>query len=1349
MSIAKRVVLLAAMALFAVWLAVNWDRVTGDEDALIRFTLGVLFATLIILRRKSPDVPRLRIPDLLFPLSLAAGTLAALGGIIFRVHMLEWAGVLMMLFASVFWVSPVRFRPDLLLGFFMLFWVHPLPGTIFGWLQGMMQRLSVIGSEIILHVFNVRVWGDETVLRTGYQNFLVPDACSGMRTSVTVFLCVLGVGMLLRLRWWETFSLVVIGLLQVLTMNIARISYMVLWAPRMPPEWAKNFLHDTLGILLLGAIVLVQLEAAWWRWWSRRRVFIREGIRNKELEGPDKASIIPHPLRRLGMAMIVLTGVGLIGFGVFAIVYKSRAYHRKEMIREVASGLMETDPSSASRAFTELRRIFPADTELIALQAQTDFILGRFEEGLVLLDELEGHGAALSLREVIMKGWALTRVGRLKEARTLVDALPPENDRIPGVAMLKAEFAAMDGSPSVAGRHCVVASGSLMMLSRIRALFPYLAQHEQWGAIAKADLDRPYAELYQALIALRANQQVNNLSGLLRVMEQALKIWPDDPRLMGPLFEIASRRPGGEWLVRFERNFRSNIGRLAVDPLAAAAGYGWRLMRPDLAWVAQVYFNRVSPDDPELLLAPARYGQIWTRFRCRQLGIQADSEERTIDLAPVLRLFEKTRPISDFRRRIPMIEEEGKSAMNRTGAHLYLEKALAALEKRESKEALGERYMRLYPMILAMLGRYDEAHERLDRMAAAYPGRIADVLLQHAVFYDQQTKWQKSYEILGDYTKAGSSPNLTAELLKINALMNMDLGVCAMQVIEDARQSFPGGARLDLVESAVWDVFGFKAQALHVLSQSEAGAKSPVAVGLLYATGRLTEAKRLGSALGIDASDGAVDPPMWLPPARLALSPRWPLPPDGAELNVRISVLKGETEKATSPFIKSLRGVMLAWAEMLLPGGYAAANAQQASHLISRWEEAGRTPLEKTGALYELAMLAARQTDAGLAKAALRRALEFSPANAVVWRALVALSKDDAPTVHEAVVRCPRDPELFLADLVMQVEAGSDEARWEQVAQQVDYAVSGSVFSPETLIRAADFLLSKGKPELADKLARAATPRARGLLAANVLTLRTALMLKDTDRAMAAVISSIEQAPDPVPFYRVMVDLKVARRQVDNDLLAALEYLQANLKDDPRWAEALGALYFQRGDMRRALTIFSSVIDEDTKGVQVRTLLLAAEAARMDLKNERAIGILEAAYVLQPEHVGVLNNLVYQLAQDPATLNRAIMLLPKLLEIGGDQFAVMDTAAMVALRSGDTAQADVWMNKALSLLSEGEYAVREVRLNAAEVKMRSGDIEAARAALKELRSDPKRSDFIDQRAKRLLRDIDMLEGAGR
>ncbi len=1433
-------VLVAALALFGVWMTTHWGRLTGDPDALIRFVLGAVFAAAIILRRKNSEKLPFVLPRWIVPLVLVAGTFAALGGIIFKLHIVEWIGILMLLLACSVWISPIRFGPDLLIAFVILFWMHPLPGQLFGWLQANMQRLSVMGAEFILHAANVRVWGDGMVLRTGYQNFMVPESCSGMRTAVTVFLCTLGVGVLLRLKWFETIAFVLLGLAQVLLLNIARISFMVLWAPRMPPEWASTFLHDSLAIFLMGAILIVQLEASWWFWWSRRRQRIKEGILNRELEAPDKASIVPHSLRRLGFVLAILLSLSLIVFGVFGIVYKARAHHRKEMIREVADGLMESDPIAADSAIKAALALVPGDSTLLSMQARNDLVRGRFEEGLAILVAKEAAGKTLSLEETILQSWALMRMGRSSEAKVIIDALPSENDQIPGVAMLKAEFAAMDNRSEDAARYVLLASRSYRMLGRIRSLFPYLALHEQWEAIAKSDQDQPYAELHQALIVIHANHRVGDLTGVAKVMSQAIKVWPDDPRFLKDLYRLAEQRQGSEWEARFERNVRANVSRLSVDMLVMVQDYSWRIVRPDLAWIAFCRLQHHDAADPALLVAPARYGGLWCRFRRHQLNVEAESAAATLDLRPVIESFATCGPFRGFVKRIPLLSETGRAADPAFRKDCFV-RCLEELAVRETEAPLSNRLLRLYPMVLAMSDRYDEAHARLDRMLELYPNQKDDIVFQHGVFYDQQAKWQESYEALRHHSQVRAFPNLTADLLLIKAMMHLDLGVCAMDVMQRARLAFPGSLRLDLAESAIWDVFGFKEQALAVMSRSASGANSPSTVALLHETGRRNAARTLSDALGIPLPRRAAGQKLSLPSATWTLKRRWPPPMDATALGERIVELESRIELATSPFIKDILSLELETRKSEVgtqkseDGGRRSELGTQNSESgtpnppivrtplstvdtptpaspqstlntlpstvhtqqLERWESIGRDDCEKMGALYQLAMLAARAQRYELADAALGRCLELFPESLIVWRARIALTEGDPTIVSEAYAKCPNDPEIWLANLVVNVqienrksEIGSQnpEDRTQNpqpppdtppstvhvspptspqtpnallpslplcsntpnpgpgaISNIVSTAISDGTFSPGTLVRAGDYLLSQRQPALAAALAKAAIPESRGLLAAHVLGLRTALVLGDARWAQACAINGIENAQDPTPFYKTLVDIKIARRQVDNDLLVALEYLQDQDDAEPRWAESLGRVYFEKGDMRRALSIFGSVIEGDTKGVSIQTLILAAEAARRNSKTDRAISILEAAYSLQPERLSVLNNLIYLLAQNPKTLSRARALMPQLLNIGSDSFAVMDTAAVVYLKSGDLKNAKVWMEKAMKALDNDNYSAKEVRLNAAELQARRGEFEGARQSVEELRRDTTRTDFIDQKARGLLREIQSLE----
>jgi len=1363
-------VMLAGICLFGVWMYTHWGRIAGDADALIRFTLGILFAVMIILRGKDHDNIKIRLPQWTVLLTLTTGMIAVVSGIIFKIHILEWIGVLLLLFSCSAWVAPDRYGADLMIAFTILFWMHPIPGQVFGWLQSEMQRLSVIGSEMVLHTVNVRVWGDSAmkVLRTGYQDFMVPESCSGMRTAVTVFLCTLGVGTLLRLKWYETCFFVVLGLAQVLVLNIIRISYMVLWAPRMPPEWAENFLHDSLSVFLMGAILLVQLEAAWWHMWSSRRRAIKLGIRKNEIERPDKASVVPHSLRRLGFILTIMVAIGIIGMGVFGVVYKSRAYHRKEMIREVAEGLIDTDPEVANRAIKVALKLVPADSELLSMQARTYFVRGMFDEGLAVFADKEAAGDVLSLEETVLKSWALMRLDRIKEARKIVDSLPPDAaDNRPGVAMLKAEFAAMDEKPDEVAHYVVLASRSYQMLGRIRRLFPYLAMHEQWDAIVKSDNDKPYDEVYQALIAIYANQKTDDLAGVAKVMAQVVKMWPDDIRFMPDLYRLTLKRQGSEWESLFEHNLLVNVKKLSPDRLAMVQDYCWRIARPDLAWIVFSNLQLLDENDPALLVAPAQYGHQWCMFRRHQINVQAENPLERLDLLPLIDLFSECKPFQGFAKRIPLLDEAGASVDPKVRKQ-YLVQCLKELKWREDEAPLNNRLLRLYPIVLVMTGEFDEAHKRLDDMLETHPKQTGDIIFQHAVFYDQQGKWQESYEALRKYEAKKSRPNLRADLIMIKSCMNLNMGIYAMDLLKKARIRFPNSFRLDLAESAIWDVFGFKEQALHVISRTLGGATSPVSVGLLYDTGRINASRTLSEATGVPLPSYPARQMMRLPSAEFSMVRRWPPAPDADERLRRIDELDLLIQKSSSPYFKLLFGLELAWHNGIQDrtestdsetGNGEAFDAEECRNIITQWESVGRDDRERVGSLYQLAMLAGRQGIWAVADMALERCTEIMPESQIAWRARIAVTEGDENVVNEAYSHCPEDTEIMLANLVTETKknmrktvsaistsetSGSNSVSWAWATNIVNKITASDAFSPGTFVRAGDYLLSKKQVNLAEDLARIAIPKGRGLLAAYVLGLRTALVQGNAEWAESCAVSGIENALDPTPFYKTMVDIKAVGRKVDSYLIEALEYLQDQKKSEKQWAEMLGKIYFQKGDMQRSLSIFSSVMRGDTKNVNIGTLILAAEAARRNSKIDRAVSILESAYAMQPDQLSVLNNLVYLLAQDPGTLARAKALMPRLLSMGSDSFAVMDTAAIVYLRSGDIEKAQLWMAKAMAAIKDDSYSAQEVRLNAAELKIRSGKYNEARDSISELRQDSTRTDYIDQKARGLLREIESL-----
>src|SRR5689334_19579649 len=99
MSRLRKMVLGAALVLFASWIFANFARLTGDQHGGVRFILGTLFAALVLFRRKLPNTPAPARRPVWQLTAGIAGALAAIGGNIFGVHQVEWLGLIVLLYA--------------------------------------------------------------------------------------------------------------------------------------------------------------------------------------------------------------------------------------------------------------------------------------------------------------------------------------------------------------------------------------------------------------------------------------------------------------------------------------------------------------------------------------------------------------------------------------------------------------------------------------------------------------------------------------------------------------------------------------------------------------------------------------------------------------------------------------------------------------------------------------------------------------------------------------------------------------------------------------------------------------------------------------------------------------------------------------------------------------------------------------------------------------------------------------------------------------------------------------------------------------------------------------------------
>lgn len=1322
MNALRKTVLLGGIVLFGAWMTVDFGRITADEDGLIRFVLGLLFCILILLRVKVPGA-RTSTPGRMVSLVGVVGAGLALIGIVFDVHQFEWLGLVLVLYGCLRWSLPERFSPDVARALFILYWVHPLPGQVFGPMQLAMQRLTVQGAEWGLHAANVPAWGDGAVLRAGYRAFGVPESCTGMRTAVTVLMSALGVGLLFRFKWHRLVILAVVGLSQVLLLNIVRVTAMVYWAPRMSPAWSETFLHDTLGIFLLVAIFLIQLEASWWKVAGDARERRLAAIARGEADSPDRATMLPRFWKTLFRQWLPTLAVTALVLGLLFMAYKKRPSHRIEMIRRVAEALMENDLESADRAIGAVLEVHPNDRHMLSRRARVLVMSGRYEEGLALFNSLEGR---LNTVETILKSWTLMALDRPEEALSIVETLPEGDKKLPGVAIIRAEYAARRDDPEAVARNVVLASPRRALVHRIRALFPYLASREQWQAIRDADVAQPYGEFSHALIAVHACLRVGDMAGAARALDQALKTWPQEPRFLKALFSVAEARPGGRWEDRLEVNLLANLATLDADRLATYLRGAFALVRPDLAWLLYAQLRELDAKDPALALAVARHADEWFTFRKRTLSIPAEEADEKVDLRGLYAATCAVSPMSTLWSRVPLGEELTWGELSDI-REKYLQQCLDELAARDKAGLLTRRLELTYPSALTLSGRYTEAHERLDATLVRHPELAREIHLEHARIYHEETRWQEGYEALRKHLADAEQPRLDAYLIMVDCTMNMNLGICSAAILGRAAEQFPGSPHVRRAQAAVWQSYGFAEQALFTIGGRPTAENAVETVQFLRSTWRIRAAEDLSRKFGVPLAplEMGDHQPLMLPAAELTVARRWPPALTADELREAADSIDAHAESLHSPFTRALGRQIAEWYR---GGGRADIDALA-------WESCARDDRERGAALQRLAVLLARQGHFDSARRATERGLVHLPRSAVLWRMLVGLTEGETAVVARAREVCPDDPDIWLASLVVRVrEKGAGEWASQEVAQGIE---SGG-YAVGTFVRAGHLFLRGGMTNAAAQVSEYVEDRAQGLVPAYSLGVLVGIATRDTPRMLRAALKGVEHALDPSVFFRVVVDAKTHANVTDVDLISALEYLQDRYPDAPEWSERLGFTYFRERDIERSLSVFRQAMNRGMDRMRPESLVLAAEAARVKGEDRQAIAILERAFEMHPGSVSILNNLVYILAQHNGTLPRARELLPRLLDAAPDSFAVMDTAAMVHLSLGETGQAKLYMDKALALLDDGDYSALETMLNSARVLYAAGEYRETLRVIERIRRNTARPDRIEWAARELM-----------
>ncbi len=244
--------LLAAMLLFLVgsyWdtLVLTGKMLTFSEDMAHGFFAPIVAGYIAWQRRHSAfSSPEISSPWGLAVLMLAAplGLAAMLGGS----STVSRFAFLISLSGCILVAGGYRAFRTLLLPLSLLLFTFPIPTVLYGDLTLPLQLLASRLSEIVFEIMGFSVIRDGNILELPRQRLSVAEACSGLRSLITLgFFCIVYAHFFERRRWVR-FVIIGAALPAAIFLNVVRIVATGLIG-QWRPQYTVGVYHDLLGWL--------------------------------------------------------------------------------------------------------------------------------------------------------------------------------------------------------------------------------------------------------------------------------------------------------------------------------------------------------------------------------------------------------------------------------------------------------------------------------------------------------------------------------------------------------------------------------------------------------------------------------------------------------------------------------------------------------------------------------------------------------------------------------------------------------------------------------------------------------------------------------------------------------------------------------------------------------------------------------------------------------------------------------------------------------------------------------------------------------------------------------------------
>lgn len=199
---------------------------------------------------------------------IAASLATLVAGVLGAELFLSRASLVVLLAGLIIHFLGWRWFRELLFPWASLFLMIPIPAIIFNQITFPLQLLASELAHAMLALFSVPVLREGNILRLPVMTLEVAEACSGIRSLVSLFTLAVIYGYFLENKTWRRVLMVVAAVPIAVVANASRVMGTGLVAEYWEPSKAEGFFHEFSGwvifVVSLGLLLLVHRLLRLW-----------------------------------------------------------------------------------------------------------------------------------------------------------------------------------------------------------------------------------------------------------------------------------------------------------------------------------------------------------------------------------------------------------------------------------------------------------------------------------------------------------------------------------------------------------------------------------------------------------------------------------------------------------------------------------------------------------------------------------------------------------------------------------------------------------------------------------------------------------------------------------------------------------------------------------------------------------------------------------------------------------------------------------------------------------------------------------------------------------------------------